>query len=75
MKGNLPPPGKAHIQIGENAWEGLGDLALLEEVCLWGLALRFQKPPSGPVCFSLCGVPADQDVTLVPCLPAVIVMD
>lgn len=29
-------------------------MALLEKVCHWGLALRFQKPKPGPVCVSLC---------------------
>ena len=41
--------------------EGLGGVALLEEVCDWGWALRFQKPLPSPVSLSL---PADQDVAL-----------
>lgn len=27
-----------------NVWDELGDVQLLEEVCHWGLALRFEKP-------------------------------
>ena len=38
---------------------GVG-VALLEEVCHWGWALRFQKSMPGPV--SLCMVPVDQDI-------------
>ena len=39
-------------------WEGLGGVAFLEEVCLWGWALWQQKPVPGPVLLSLppsCG--------------------
>lgn len=29
--------------VGRTAWKGLGWMALLEEVCLWGQVLKFQK--------------------------------
>jgi hypothetical protein len=29
--------------VGGTVWEGLGSIAFLEEVCLGGWALRFQK--------------------------------
>lgn len=29
--------------VDGTAWEGLGDVALLEELCHWGWALGFQK--------------------------------
>ena len=35
-------------------WEGMGSMALLEKVCHWGWALRFQKPMLGLVIHSLC---------------------
>ena len=34
--------------------EQLGNVALLEEVCHWEWALRFQKPMLGPVSLCLC---------------------
>ena len=50
---------------------GVG-MAVLEEVCHWGRALRFQMPKPGPVSLSL---PANLNVELsaasaAPCLPA-----
>jgi hypothetical protein len=33
--------------VSGTVWEGLEGVALLEKICHWGLALRFQKP--GPV--------------------------
>ena len=32
----------ARSTVGGTVWEGLGGVALLEEVCHWGQALRFQ---------------------------------
>ena len=29
-------------------WEGLGGVALMEELCHWGWALRFEKAPAIP---------------------------
>jgi hypothetical protein len=40
-------------QVGGTIWEGLGSVAILEEVCPWGWALRFQRPMPFPVS-SLC---------------------
>ena len=34
--------------FAKTLWEGLGGVALLEEVCYWGLALKFPKPPGVP---------------------------
>ena len=34
----------AWLPVGRTIWEGLGGVALLEEVCHWGWALRFHKP-------------------------------
>jgi hypothetical protein len=42
-----------------NCLKGLEDVALLEEVCHWEWALRFQKLIPGPVSLSL---PVDQDI-------------
>lgn len=39
--------------VNGTIWEGLGGVALLEEVCFWGQALRFEKPTPFPVKF-LC---------------------
>jgi hypothetical protein len=38
--------------VDGTVWEGLGGVALLEEVCLWGWALRFQRPMPFSVCLS-----------------------
>jgi hypothetical protein len=35
--------------VGGTVWEGLGGVALLEEVCHWGWALMFQKIHGGSV--------------------------
>jgi len=55
--------------------KGLGELegvTLVQEVCHWNQALRFQKPLPSPVL--LCLLPADEDELLAtapaPCLPA-----
>jgi hypothetical protein len=37
-----------------NCMEGLEDKTLLEDVCYWGYALRFQKPVQGSVCVCVC---------------------
>lgn len=29
------------LVLGETVWEGLRSMALVEELCLWGLAFRF----------------------------------
>ena len=55
--------------------EGLGGMALLEEVLYLGWALRFQNPMPGPVSLSLFLLPVDQDKELsatspAPCVPA-----
>lgn len=34
--------------LSGTVWEGLGAVALLEEVCCWERALRFQKPTPLP---------------------------
>ena len=39
--------------VGRTVLEGLESMALLEEVCHWGWALRFQKPMPGPVSISV----------------------
>ena len=35
--------------VGRTAWEGLGGVALLKEVCHWGQTVRFQKLTQVPV--------------------------
>ena len=47
--------------VGETVREGLGGVALLEEVCHWGRALKLQRPLSFPANL-LCLVVVSQDV-------------
>ena len=49
--------------VGGTVWEGLGGVALLEEVCHWEWALRFQKAHSNPR-VSLFLLPAGPDLEL-----------
>lgn len=39
----------AWFLVSGNAWEGLGGVALLKEVCVWGQTVRFQKLTQVPV--------------------------
>jgi hypothetical protein len=43
------------------AWEGLEDIALLEKMCHWGLALKFQKTARSQYA-SVCHLLIDQVV-------------
>ena len=72
-----PPPSPAHAwsPVGGTVWEGLRGVALLEKVCHWGQAWRFQKPTLFPdVSFYLMFVDEDVSSQLLhqcyPCLPA-----
>jgi hypothetical protein len=65
-----PPPQTPHrliclntwSSIGGIVWEGLGGVDLLEEVCHWGWALRFNRVAPLLVC-SLCLMLAERDVS------------
>ncbi|EDL00606.1 mCG1042685, partial [Mus musculus] len=50
-------------------WEGSEGVALLEEICHWGWALRFQKSMPGSHLF-LCLLPTDKDAKLSATSPA-----
>lgn len=57
---------------GRTVWEGLGDVILLQEVCLCGSPVRFQNPTPFPVPLSLsCACEAGCELSAtapVPCL-------
>jgi hypothetical protein len=60
----------ACVPVDVIVWEGLRSIALLEEVCYWGWALKYQKPIS----FSLwirCKLSRHYLSTMLACLPAV----
>lgn len=47
--------------VNGNVWEGFGNVALLEEVCHWEQALKFQKTSTIPS-MHLCFLLLDQDM-------------
>lgn len=78
-----PPQGLIHLNTwspaGSTVWEGLRGVALLQEVCHWEWALRYQKPTPFLVS-SLCLVLVDgkwalsyYSSTMPACLPAAMV--
>ena len=73
----IPPTGlKGETLLESIRTGGLVEVgvALLEEVCQWGWALRLQKLKPGPGAHSLFLLPADPEVELLappaPCLPS-----
>ena len=50
------------VLVGETVWEGLDDVASLEEIYHCGWALRFQNSTPFPI-GSLCLMIVDQDVS------------
>ena len=53
--------------VGGTVWEGLGHVALLEEVCQWGQALRFQNIGVIPCGLSLpCGCGSRCELSAIP---------
>lgn len=44
----------AWLPVGGAVWEGLGEVALLAEVCHWGWALGFKRLVPCPVSLCLC---------------------
>ena len=51
------------VPDGISVWEGLGGVALREEVCHWGRPLRFQKAVKHPQGAALCLLLIHQDVS------------
>lgn len=45
----------ACVPVDVIVWEGLRSIALLEEVCYWGWALKYQKPISFSLWIDLPG--------------------
>lgn len=49
----LAPTGSySLLPVGRTVLEGLGDVTLLEELCHWVWALKFQNSTPGPALFS-----------------------